>query len=1171
MRFVFGECELDTERYELRRANQVVALELKAFRVLAYLLQRPGRAVSRQELLQAVWPGAAENPYTAYSLRNCLHKIRQAVGEAESSQAVIETIRGYGYRCVAAVTCLPTDASVSAAVPPMPTAAHAPSALPPPAGWRPLTVLHCALAEPPAWLRQQPEEVHHILQTFYAACEEVIRRFAGTIVQYDPDGLLVYFGYPTADEAAPQQAVRAGLALIDAIAQLKVPGAGAAGNGLRLTVGIHTGPMALEERQPLTASGPVPLSTTLLLTRRAQAWARPGMVVISAETYHLVQGYFTCQALEVPPPAGDTPGFYHVLGEHGRQSRFDVAAARGLSPFVGREPELAVLRQRWAQVQDGRGHAIVLSGEPGIGKSRLVQVFKEHVAQGPHVCWEWRSAPYYAQTPLFPLTEFFSRVLQWRPDETPAVQVAQLEDILQQYRLPLQDTLPLFASLLSVPLAETHYAPCPLSPQHQRQHIFASIVAILLELAERQPVLFILEDLHWTDPTTLEFLELLLAQLPTAALCLVFTCRTEFRVPWASRSSLSHLTLSRLSRAESAALLTQVMHGNALPADVLEYVVVTTDGVPLFIEEVCKMLLESGRLQEQPGGYVLTGPLPSSAIPATLQDLLLARLDRLQEARALLQLGAVLGREFAYEVVQAVSGLESSSLLLQLAQARNAELLDQHGVPPHARYRFTHALIRDTAYNALMPAARQHLHQRIAEVFDARFPDIGATHPELLAQHYTAAGCSAQAIGYWHQAGQQAMARSAYTEAVRHLTTGINVLLDLPDTPERARQELALRLALGRVLMATRGQGAPEVEQEYARALALCQQLEATPQLFPALAGLCGFSVMQGKLHTAQALGEQLLTLAAQDQVPAHRLRAHQALGGVLLHRGEIATACTHWQHALDLCEALPATWQATAGSDLRVVCLSHLAYCLWLRGYPSQARQQSQQAVARAQALAHPFSQVFAWNYAAWVAQLWRDAPGAQAYADLSISCATALGVPDFLAAAMIVRGWALVRNGDRDTGMAQLRQGVAAYRTTGAELHLTALLALLAEACGHTGNASEGCAALDEALACMARSGEWYYAAELYRLKGEVLLTLADDAHHEAAEWFQQAIAMARQQHSKSWELRAAMSLCRLWQRQNKRPEAWALLAPLYHWFTEGFDSGDLQDARVLLAALT
>jgi predicted ATPase len=323
---------------------------------------------------------------------------------------------------------------------------------------------------------------------------------------------------------------------------------------------------------------------------------------------------------------------------------------------------------------------------------------------------------------------------------------------------------------------------------------------------------------------------------------------------------------------------------------------------------------------------------------------------------------------------------------------------------------------------------------------------------------------------------------------------------------------------------------------------------------------------MQGKLHTAQELGEQLLTLAEQAQVPAYLLQAHQALGGVLMHRSEIASACTHWQQALDLCDALPANLPATSGSDLRIVCPSHLAFCLWLLGYPTQARQRSQQAVARAQALAHPFSQVFAWNYTAWVAQFWRDAPGAQAYADISSACATVLGVPDFLAAATVVRGWTLVRSSDRDTGLAQLRQGIAAYHTAGAELHLTVLFALLAEACGQTGHVSEGYAALDGALACMAKSGECYYAAELYRLKGELLLALSDNAHHEAAACFHQALTIAHRQGAKSWELRAAMSLSRLWQ-QGKGQEAHDLLAPLYGWFTEGFDSADLQDARTLL----
>jgi len=1176
MRFVFGECELDMERYELRRAGRVITLEPKAFRVLAYLLQHHGRAVAKRDLLQAFWPGTSDESYLEYALRNCLYKIRQAVGDAGTQGAVIETVRGYGYRFGAAVTSPVTDFIAAPAEPTGVTDERAQSHPRAPSiarpGRRQLTVLRCELMQEPTWDGMDVEDFQALAQSFSTACTRVIQRFDGYIAQHDNDAFLVYFGYPTADEEAAQRAVWTGLALVEAAQHLVVPMEWVRGDAPTVRVGIHTGQVVEGQGHPVSPisalSGPA-----LMLAKRAQAYAQPATVVITAETHHLVQGYFTCQPLNEQHSTENEDGLirYRVLGVSGLHTRFEVASSRGLTPFVGREPELALLRYHWEQVRDGIGHMLILSGEPGIGKSRLLQVLKDHVAAQSHLRWECRSSPFYQQTPLFPLMAFFHRALQWQPGDTQAEKLEKLECALRQYRLPIDETVPLFASWLSVSMPEALYPPFMLSSQQQRQKMLERIVAILLQLAERQPMLFILEDAHWADPSTLELLELMLEQLPTAAIYVVLTCRPTFQPFWRPRSSLTQLTLNRLSQHESEAMLTQIVHGKALPPEVLTHVVSKTDGVPLFVEALLTMILETGLVQEEADRYVLTGSLPLTAIPATLQDLLMACLDRLVEARDVVQFAAVLGRQFSYALLQAVSSLDAPTLQAQLARAKDLELIYQRGIPPQAYYRFKHALIQEAAYHSLLKRTRQQMHERVAQVLEAQFPDVVATQPELLAHHYTEAGHAIRAVPYWHQASQQAIARSAYVEARHHLIQGLDVLLALPETPARAQQELPLRIALGRVLMMIQGQAAPEVEQAYARALALCQQIDTTPQLFPALAGLCGFYVMRGGLQTARELAVELLSLAECEQDLDLLLQAHQALGGVLLHRGEVAAAYRHWQQVMVRCDPRRERPRVTPGCDLRVLCLSYMAWCLWLLGYPIQAQQRSHQALSLAQNLAHPFTCVFALNYAAWLAYLYRDTPGARAWAEASIQLATELGVPDFLAAATMARGWSLAIHDHSEAGLSQLRQGIAAYRATGAELHMTSVLVLLAQTCGHLGHAQEGLTALEEAFILGERYGEHYYAAELYRLKGELLLTASMDDYLEATTCFQQALAIARQQQARAWELRAATSLARLWQQRGKRDDARSLLALVYSGFTEGFDTADLRDAQVLLDALS
>jgi predicted ATPase len=848
---------------------------------------------------------------------------------------------------------------------------------------------------------------------------------------------------------------------------------------------------------------------------------------------------------------------------------------------VGREQESGLLLERWAQVKEGVGQVVLLSGEAGIGKSRLVQVLQEHVAAEPQA-WltPCQCSPYYQNTALYPLIDLLERVvLHFEREESPQQKLRKLEGFVVQYGLPLAEAVPLFAALLSLPLP-ADYAPLTIAPEQQKQQTLQAFLTILLRRAAQQPLLFVMEDLHWIDPTTLELLSLLVDQGPTARILALCTFRPDFSPPWTGRAHLTQVTVHRLPRRQAVEVIRQVTRGKTLPPEVVEQVVAKTDGVPLFVEELTKMVLESELLQEREERYELTGPLPPLAIPATLHDSLMARLDRLATVKALAQLGATLGREFAYDLLQAVSLWDEATLQRGLHQLVQAEFLYQQGLPPQATYVFKHALIQEAAYQSLLRSTRQQYHQRIAQVVEARFPEIRTMQPELLAHHYTEAGVMAQAIPYWQRAGQRAIERSANVEAISYLTKGLELLTALPDTTERTQQELDLLTTLGPALMSTKGHAASEVVQAYTRARELCQQVGETAEHFLVLWNLWAFYVVRAEHQTALALGEQCLQLAQRVQEAALLLEAHYVLGVSRFYLGSPALACLHLEHTIALYD--PEQHHVLAyrygGQDPGIAGFLYYAWALWLRGYPAQARAHSAKALSLAQQLDHPYMLARTLYYDALLCQLRRDAQAVRDQADAAITVATAQSFALARVSGLIMRGWAIAVQEHSPEGLIQIRQGLDTHRSTGAEAQRPHLLALLAEASGLLGQPEGGLAALEEALTLMEQTGERYYEAELHRQRGELLLLRAAKSHpaqgsrdpHDAETCFQQALDVTRRQEAKALELRAAMSLSQLWQRQGKWDEARALLAPIYDWFTEGFDTVDLQEAKALLEAL-
>jgi predicted ATPase len=813
---------------------------------------------------------------------------------------------------------------------------------------------------------------------------------------------------------------------------------------------------------------------------------------------------------------------------------------------------------------------VVLSGEAGIGKSRLIQALHEHIAGEVYTKLEGRCSPYAQQSPLYPVVEQVQHWLEWRQDDTPQVKLRKLEEALRGAGFGLEEMVPLFATLCSLPLPD-RYPPLNLAPQRQKQQMLTAVLTWLLQEAERQPVCLVMEDLHWGDPSTLELLHLLIDQVPLARLLVVLTYRPDFTPPWAIRSHVTQLTVRRLTPTQSERMIEQVTVGKTLPAEIQEQLLEKTNGVPLFVEELTKMVLESGLVKEQKGHYELAGPLQPLAIPSTLQDSLMARLERQGLGKQVAQVGATLGREFSYGVLQAISPLDEVTLQQGLEQLVRAEILYQRGLPPQAQYFFKHVLIQEAAYQSLLRRTRRQYHHQIAQVLEERFPEIGKERPELLAHHYTEAGLSARAVVYLQQAGQRAIEHSAYVEAMAHLRQGLALTTTLPDTPARVQHALALYMALGMTLAVTQGYAAPEVEHAYLQARECCWKVGDPASLFTVLRGLWLVYLVRGELRRALEQGEHLLRLAERQQERTLLVEAHRAVGTSLFFLGELTASWTPLERGISLYEAqqhrpliLPP------GGDAGMACLVYTAWSLWLRGYPDQALERIRATLSLAQQCQHAFCLAFALTWAAEIYQCRRESQAVSRQAETSLTLAHQHKFPLLMAMSMMFQGWVLAEQGQEDEGIERLRQGIAAFRATGAELLRPHFLSILAEAYGRSKRPDQGLEVLNEALALLDKTGERLHEAECYRLKGQLLLDRSIDNHAAAEACFHQACTMARHHQAKSLELRAAMSLSRLWQQQGKQGRARHLLGEVYGWFSEGFETGDLKEAKALLDEL-
>jgi predicted ATPase len=848
-------------------------------------------------------------------------------------------------------------------------------------------------------------------------------------------------------------------------------------------------------------------------------------------------------------------------------SRFEAQHETSLAPLIGREEELELLLRRWNQASLGEGRVVLLAGEPGVGKSRLIAALQERLQSQPHVRIRYFCSPQHSDSALYPVINQLERAARFERGDSPAQKLLKLQTLLAPVDPKQAAEVALLADLLSIP-GNGQQGLFQMSPQKRKEKTFEALFAQLRRLEQHRPVLTIYEDVQWIDPTTLEVLALTVERAHHMRLLLLISARPEFTPPWPGYAHVTTVSLTRLSRREGTMLIIGVAQGRALPEEVTNQILVRTDGVPLFIEELTKAVLESGLLRKRERDYVLDGPLPPVAIPTTLHASLMARLDRLTSVRQVAQVGAALGRQFSHELLHAAAEMPERPLSDALEQLVRAELLFQRGTPPNAQYTFKHALVQDVAYASLLRVNRQQLHARIARAYETRFPEVAHAQPELIAHHFTEAGLTDAAIEYWQQAGDVAMARSGHTEAIHHFSVALDLLTKLGEKPDRAAKVLELCVKLGPALMMVKGPGSPEVGAIYSRAVALAAGEDSSAK-FKALWGLFLYSLTSGRLSEADAHADELLGLAQRLGADDLVLEGRHAKWATSLWCGELAAAEAHSQKGISQYDrtrhhALAFTF---GGHDPGVCALGIRAINMALLGFPQKAMNLGVEAVTLARSLSHPYSLAVAMFLCAIVLQLGRQRQSCRDVATELLELSQEHDFPMMRGAGIFFLGWATADGGDLEQGIALMEQGLALVSAV-RRLTRPYMLAILANAKADFGRPREALELLKDALASTEVSGERWWQAELHRLRGRLLM--APGQHDESEACFRKAIEVSSAQSAKTLELRAATSLARLWSDRGRNTEARDLLAPIYAWFTEGFDTLDLKEAKTLLDAL-
>jgi len=1021
---------------------------------------------------------------------------------------------------------------------------------------RQLTVMFCDLVgSTPLATRFDPEDLREIVGAYHRCVSDTVARFAGFVAKYMGDGVLVYFGYPEAHEDDAERAVRAGLAVIEAVDKLAGP------EKLNVRLGLASGLVVVGD---LIGAGAAQergvVGETPNLAARLQGLAQPDTVVIADTARRQIGGLFEIEDLGSQPLAGfaEPQHAWRVLGESGIVSRFEALRSE-TTPLVGRGEELDLLLRRWQQAKTGEGRVVLISGEPGIGKSRLIAALSKRIEGDPHIRLRFFCSPYHQDSALYPLIAQLEHAAGFAREDTIEDKLGKLRELLVPGSRG-EGEVELLAELLSLPNSA---ADLNLSPQRKREMIFEAELQQFEALARRRRVLLVFEDAHWIDPTSRELMDLTVDRIRHLPVVLVVTFRPEFQHSWSGPPPVTTLALNRLGGHDSAALVERIAGNANLSGNIVDEIVERADGVPLFLEELTKAVLESGDRTAEPAAT----PSPALSIPATLHASLIARLDRIgAAAKEVAQIGAVLGREFSYELIRPVAQRDDAELQAALARLTEAGLLFCRGAPPHGSYLFKHALVQDAAYGTLLRTRRQEMHASVAAVLERHFADLIERQPELLAHHLTAAGDAGRAVDQWLKAGQHAAVHLAHLEAIRHFDRGLAILVALPEGAVRDGQEIELQLARGLSLLTAEGFMSAEASQSYTRARELAEREDDIRPQFTAVYGLWQSTVGSGMVASARGLSDRLLRLTESSKDDGLRLQAHHSAWSTSLFAGEPAAARNHFEAGRRLYdpEKHRSHRLVYGGHDpgMCAGCMGAQAY--WLLGYPERALALGSAALALAERVAHPFSLVQAMLFNAML-HLDRGEPGLALQlldAAETLAAEQRLG---FTLEPRLLRGGAVLAQGAFQDAVACLRQGLEARRTNQTR---PLGFALLAQVLVKEGEQTAALATVRDGLRTLDETGHGLWHAELHRVEGVALLGL--NRLEEARSALEEALRIARRQQAKSYELRAAMSLARLWGEQGRRAEAHELLAPVYGGFTEGFDTADLKDAKALLAEL-
>jgi class 3 adenylate cyclase/DNA-binding response OmpR family regulator/predicted ATPase len=1172
------DCELDLGDQTFVDGNgRKVRLTRAEAALLGTFVASPCQTLSRDQLRRSV-VGQGMEPYDR-SVDMLVARLRRKIEPCSTAPRFILTVPGVGYKFAARPQKAVDDKPPSALDPKQLVEAQATGLNQPNFGEsvsastpirvigsahcepqrRQVTVLSCGLVG--SALAVDPEDLGSTVRRFQDACSPVITNWGGAVINSVGDEILALFGYPNGTEDDAERAVYASLDLVGNVGGQLSP----SGEPLQLRLGVATGVVLIGENQAV-------IGEAIIMASRLRSISPPNAVIVTASTHKLLGSTFVCDHFELREFEGfsEPVTTYRVTGKRAIESRFVARTTGKLTQFAGRQAELQQMSTLWQQAKNGKGQVALLCGEAGIGKSRVCEEWLDCITNEAHILIRYQCSPHHTSSPFYPVIKQLENAARFEREDTPDVKLKKLEAMLSRAGSATRADIPLYASLLSIP-TDGFYSSPDLRPQRQRDLTIAALLRQGLGFALAHPAVFVLEDAHWIDSSTLELFSRFIASIKAARVFVLVTFRPEFFPPWLDESHVTMLRLNRLPREQSEAIICDVAGHKELPHKLHEQIIRKADGIPLFAEELTKTVLESGLLQDMGERYVAVGAV-SLAIPTTLLGSLTARLDRLGPVREIAQIGAAIGREFSYRLLAAVAPVSSPSLQTALAQLTACELIFARGEPPDSTYIFKHALVQDAAYTTMVRSKRQQLHSRIADALVEGFPETVETQPELMAHHFGQAGLTERAVECWRKAGRRAIERSANAEAIRLLTSALETLQFLPENSERKRAALELEVMLGQAMIADRGYSSPEARETLLRAKALIDDLTDPSQKFAILYGIWASHYVGGKVAKQRDAAAEFLAEAKRHKDAAALCIAHRVLGTTYVTTGEFAFGLRHLERARALYDSQHhACYRYQYGQDIGAAALCYLSWALWHLGYVDQASTVAAEAMKSAEALSHPHTLVYTICHARAFMDLFnRRYEDTQSYADRMISICTENGFSHWINCGRIFEGLGKISRGEVDQGSELLRAGMAGWQERGARLWLPIFLTLEAEAYAEAGRGDAGLQAIEKALSISKDTGERWAMAEMLRVKAHLLLATGRAEADEIETILVDSLEIARRQEARCWELRVAFDLACLWQDQGQGRKALKLLQSVYDQFTEGFDTADLRHAKALIRSL-